>query len=117
MSSCRRHMPHSFHPWLRLLPASSVARARAVRAVHSTASRALADVSSRIQGPRRRATAVTRGPQSSADPQLTGVYGGLSDQDRIFQNLYGKEDWRLQDAERRVRAARGDIAPPQRMRS
>lgn len=26
------------------------------------------------------------------------VYGGLSDQDRIFTNLYGEQDWRLKDA-------------------
>jgi len=32
---------------------------------------------------------------------LTRSYGGLSDQDRIFQNLYGEQDWALKDAERR----------------
>eukprot|EP00042_Codosiga_hollandica_P042397 m.388216 g.388216 ORF g.388216 m.388216 type:complete len:451 (+) comp56321_c0_seq2:74-1426(+) len=29
------------------------------------------------------------------------AYGGLRDQDRIFQNLYGKHDWRLQQAQAR----------------
>jgi len=29
------------------------------------------------------------------------VYGGLKDQDRIFQNLYGEQDWRLKDAMKR----------------
>lgn len=57
---------------------------------------------------------MSRTPQSSADPQLTGVYGGLSDQDRIFQNLYGKEDWRIKDAEKRVRASRAGAPPRER---
>jgi len=30
-----------------------------------------------------------------------GVYGGLNDADRIFTNLYGEQDWRLKDAEKR----------------
>jgi len=29
------------------------------------------------------------------------TYGGLKDQDRIFQNLYGQYDWRLKDAMKR----------------
>ena len=29
------------------------------------------------------------------------VYGGLLDQDRIFSNIYGEQDWRLKDAEMR----------------
>ena len=28
-------------------------------------------------------------------------YGGLSDEDRIFTNLYGNGSWRLKDAEKR----------------
>ena len=36
------------------------------------------------------------------DVPLTRVYGGLSDQDRIFQNLYGEGDWALRDAFKRV---------------
>ena len=32
-------------------------------------------------------------------------YGGLKDEDRIFTNLYGEQDWRLKDAVKRVRAA------------
>lgn len=35
------------------------------------------------------------------EPALTRVYGGLSDQDRIFQNLYGEEDWALADSLKR----------------
>lgn len=31
----------------------------------------------------------------------SGVYGGLQDQDRIFTNLYGEQDWRLKDAMKR----------------
>merc|ERR1719232_818235 len=30
-----------------------------------------------------------------------GAYGGLTDQDRIFTNLYGEQDWRLKDALKR----------------
>lgn len=37
---------------------------------------------------------------SAEDPVLT-TYGGLKDQDRIFQNLYGQYDWRLKDAMKR----------------
>jgi NADH dehydrogenase (ubiquinone) flavoprotein 1 len=29
------------------------------------------------------------------------VYGGLRDEDRIFTNLYGEQDWRLKDALKR----------------
>lgn len=32
---------------------------------------------------------------------LARVYGGLQDQDRIFQNLYGEHDWHLKAAEKR----------------
>ena len=32
---------------------------------------------------------------------MTRIYGGLKDQDRIFTNLYGEQDWRLKDAEKR----------------
>merc|ERR1719409_2607481 len=34
-------------------------------------------------------------------PALARVYGGLKDQDRIFQNLYGQHDWHLKAAEKR----------------
>jgi len=37
----------------------------------------------------------------SEQPALTQVYGGLKDQDRIFTNIYGEQDWRLKDAEKR----------------
>ena len=29
---------------------------------------------------------------------LRSAFNGLSDQDRIFTNLYGEQDWRLKDA-------------------
>eukprot|EP00753_Platysulcus_tardus_P015169 PLAT4855.1.p2 GENE.PLAT4855.1~~PLAT4855.1.p2 ORF type:complete len:486 (+),score=234.45 PLAT4855.1:92-1549(+) len=38
---------------------------------------------------------------AEAEPALTRVYGGLSDADRIFTNLYGDGDWRLAGAESR----------------
>ena len=34
-------------------------------------------------------------------PAMTQVYGGLKDQDRIFSNIYGDQDWRIKDAEKR----------------
>ena len=42
-------------------------------------------------------------PASSAsnEPVLGRVYGGLKDQDRIFTNLYGEQDWRLKSAMKR----------------
>ena len=36
-----------------------------------------------------------------AEPVLARVYGGLKDQDRIFSNLYGEQDWRLNSALKR----------------
>lgn len=35
------------------------------------------------------------------EPAMTRVYGGLSDQDRIFTNLYGEQDWRIDAAMKR----------------
>ena len=29
-------------------------------------------------------------------------FGGLADEDRIFQNVYGKHDWGIKGAEKRV---------------
>jgi len=37
----------------------------------------------------------------SEEPALARVYGGLKDEDRIFTNLYGEQDWRLKDALKR----------------
>eukprot|EP00903_Cladosiphon_okamuranus_P014797 g13707.t1 len=34
-------------------------------------------------------------------PEPARVYGGLKDQDRIFTNLYGEQDWRVGDALKR----------------
>jgi NADH dehydrogenase (ubiquinone) flavoprotein 1 len=34
-------------------------------------------------------------------PQLTEVYGGLKDTDRIFTNIYGEKDWRIGAAQKR----------------
>jgi NADH dehydrogenase (ubiquinone) flavoprotein 1 len=52
------------------------------------------------------ATATTTGQRSfSTNPAEllagSGVFGGLQDQDRIFTNLYGEQDWRLKDALKR----------------
>ena len=35
------------------------------------------------------------------EPVLAQIYGGLKDQDRIFTNLYGKYDWRIESAMKR----------------
>jgi len=56
--------------------------------------------------PSRRAfTSTTTLPKSAvpadAPVEGSGVYGGLTDQDRIFTNLYGEQDWRLKDAKKR----------------
>ena len=37
----------------------------------------------------------------SFTPFRISIYGGLQDQDRIFTNLYGEQDWRLQDSMKR----------------
>ena len=47
-----------------------------------------------------RSTSVTADNEAEANV-LTGVYGGLKDADRIFTNLYGEQDWRLKDAQKR----------------
>ncbi len=38
---------------------------------------------------------------AAAQPALAQVYGGLRDEDRIFQNLYGEHGWHLKDAVKR----------------
>lgn len=38
---------------------------------------------------------------AAAEPVLAKVYGGLADQDRIFTNIYGEQDWRLKAAMKR----------------
>ena len=40
-------------------------------------------------------------PAKPAEPALTKIYGGLKDQDRIFTNLYGEFDWRVDSALKR----------------
>jgi len=35
------------------------------------------------------------------EPALTKIYGGLSDQDRVFTNVYGEQSWRIEDAMKR----------------
>ena len=40
-------------------------------------------------------------PPPAAAPALTKVYGGLKDQVRIFTNLYGEYDWRIDGAIKR----------------
>ena len=44
---------------------------------------------------------VARRGLATEEPALTRVYGGLNDADRIFSNIYGEQDWRLKDAEKR----------------
>ncbi|KAM3568447.1 hypothetical protein VYU27_009430, partial [Nannochloropsis oceanica] len=46
----------------------------------------------------RRGAASAAPPPPPAAPALTKVYGGLKDQDRIFTNLYGEYDWRIDGA-------------------
>jgi len=38
---------------------------------------------------------------SSGEPALGQIYGGLKDEDRIFQNLYGEHGWNLKDSMKR----------------
>jgi len=45
-----------------------------------------------------RAPGLGRALSTVEEPALTRVYGGLSDQDRIFTNLYGEQDFRIKDA-------------------
>lgn len=45
--------------------------------------------------------AISRVRGFSSEPAMTQVYGGLKDQDRIFTNIYGEQDWRLKEAEKR----------------
>ena len=51
------------------------------------------------------AAAAAAAASSNAADESAGmniqVYGGLLDQDRIFSNIYGEQDWRLKDAEMR----------------
>src|SRR5690348_16138139 len=41
-------------------------------------------------------------PAQAQVNQNIRVYGGLKDQDRIFTNLYGEQDWGIQGAIKRV---------------
>mmetsp|Transcript_53887 Transcript_53887/g.122817 ORF Transcript_53887/g.122817 Transcript_53887/m.122817 type:complete len:489 (-) Transcript_53887:277-1743(-) len=54
-----------------------------------------------VRASRPAAVGVARRALSSGEPALTQVYGGLKDQDRIFTNIYGEQDWRLGDAVKR----------------
>merc|ERR1719502_1958769 len=50
----------------------------------------------------RTASTTVQSPEGGENgPTLARVYGGLKDEDRIFQNLYGDGDWRLKAAEKR----------------
>lgn len=51
--------------------------------------------------PRPSTAALRAFATQEGEPQLTAVYGGLKDQDRIFTNLYGEQDWRITDAMKR----------------
>ena len=52
---------------------------------------------------------MVRAMSAAATPSRS--YGGLKDEDRIFQNLYGRHDWRLKGAMSRVRPYHIVIAP------
>jgi len=67
---------------------------------------ATATATATSSSPSRRSFTSTTATQKSAVPadapvEGSGVYGGLTDQDRIFTNLYGEQDWRLKDAKKR----------------
>lgn len=63
--------------------------ASVTRSVASKASRSVSKVSSRSLASRADLLAGH------------GNYGGLTDDDRIFTNLYGEQDWRIKDAVKR----------------
>ena len=50
--------------------------------------------------PTKNAASSANAAEESAGMNIQ-VYGGLLDQDRIFSNIYGEQDWRLKDAEMR----------------
>lgn len=57
-----------------------------------------------VTGSRSRKAATGLAARSLSDsngPVLAQVFGGLQDQDRIFQNLYGEHGWHLKDAQKR----------------
>lgn len=53
---------------------------------------------------RRGVLGLPRSVRSTAAAAVTArrTYGGLSDDDRIFQNIYGQRDWGLKGALKRV---------------
>ena len=73
------------------LPPAPLSRKRFGRSLHP---RSIPPLSRTTPPPRQAAKA-------AAPPPLTRIYGGLKDQDRIFTNLYGDQDWRLKDALKR----------------
>jgi len=75
-------------------------------AEHQSAAASIAANSTTISPSRRAFTSTTpvhksAVPAAEAPVEGSGVYGGLTDQDRIFTNLYGEQDWRLKDAKKR----------------
>ena len=53
-----------------------------------------------LGGLRSRLTKTVRCLSAATDAPVR-IHGGLKDQDRIFTNLYGEQDWRLKDAMKR----------------
>ena len=47
--------------------------------------------------------ALTRSSLRTLSVSSARSYGNLPDEDRIFQNLYGRHDWGVKGAEKRVR--------------
>jgi len=73
---------------------------------HQSSASSIASATATASSPSRRSFTSTTATQKSAVPadapvEGSGVYGGLTDQDRIFTNLYGEQDWRLKDAKKR----------------
>ena len=68
----------------------------------ATAPRTLRPLSSAATptSPTKNAASSANAAEESAGMNIQ-VYGGLLDQDRIFSNIYGEQDWRLKDAEMR----------------
>jgi len=46
----------------------------------------------------QRRTNSTASPKKEEAPPQKTKFGPLSDEDRIFRNLYGRHDWRLKGA-------------------
>eukprot|EP00128_Syssomonas_multiformis_P014324 Colp12_sorted_trinity150504_noHs@22975 len=73
---------------------------RSTRRLQTIAKRALSTPAAAAPAAPAAPAAAAAAPKP-AEPALTRVYGGLKDQDRIFTNIYGEQDWRLNAAMKR----------------